>query len=303
MADNRGSFAGRLKRLNIAITTSPRTPSTKKACTSPVKPVSVPGSVSTVTPFLLISDDRVQSHDVVALGLSAIIDCRLSAERELRGRLDETTTSATTTTTTQIKRLDLPLRDVGTEDVSKYLLSAVHFIEQERLAGGKVLVHCTRGISRSSAVVCAFLMWSKHVTFRQALAQLRECHPSAEPNPSFAMQLVEFETVGSKSQVAFEVSPDGRSAIGPLSREAAEGVLSKAEGVLLLVSRPDDCQYLFCASGESNSLKRAESFAKMLTSLEMAPTRIETISPRKGPSFAPDDFENNVRFMEALNKV
>jgi hypothetical protein len=58
---------------------------------------------------------------------------------------------------------------------------------------GAVLVHCAGGISRSSALVAAFLMRHRRWSLAQALACIRARHPAAAPNYSFIGQLLSLE--------------------------------------------------------------------------------------------------------------
>jgi len=72
-------------------------------------------------------------------------------------------------------------------------------IDSAREEGGRVLVHCNAGISRSAAVVIAYLMHDKNVTFQQAYDYLKKLRPSIRPNEGFIMQLKVFDQVMSMS--------------------------------------------------------------------------------------------------------
>lgn len=53
----------------------------------------------------------------------------------------------------------------------------------------RVLVHCAAGISRSGAMVTAYLMYKYDLPADEALARLRKARPCVHPNDSFAWQL------------------------------------------------------------------------------------------------------------------
>lgn len=65
----------------------------------------------------------------------------------------------------------------------------------ELLATAKlpVLFHCQEGISRSPALLIAFLMHSQQMTFAEATALVKEARPVIRPNDGFEKQLRLFE--------------------------------------------------------------------------------------------------------------
>ena len=69
----------------------------------------------------------------------------------------------------------VPLLDGVNSDTLASLDRAVAFIEDSLLRNpkAKVLVHCRRGISRSAAVVVAFLMKSQRLTYEAAVAAVK----------------------------------------------------------------------------------------------------------------------------------
>eukprot|EP00118_Oscarella_pearsei_P008055 m.40617 g.40617 ORF g.40617 m.40617 type:complete len:74 (+) comp32986_c0_seq3:663-884(+) len=50
------------------------------------------------------------------------------------------------------------------------------------------------GISRSTAIVCAYIMKAKEMSFDEALDLVKSHRPSAKPNEGFAKQLREITT-------------------------------------------------------------------------------------------------------------
>lgn len=67
-------------------------------------------------------------------------------------------------------------------------------VESIRESGGKVLIHCRAGISRSATVCIAYLMYGGHLTLDEAHDYLKRCRPLISPNLNFMRQLAEFET-------------------------------------------------------------------------------------------------------------
>ncbi|KAF8914162.1 protein-tyrosine phosphatase-like protein [Gymnopilus junonius] len=87
----------------------------------------------------------------------------------------------------------IAVEDVDYADLLIHLPSACQFIDQALRSGGVVLVHCVQGISRSAAVVAAYLMWSRRIPVAQALDIVRSARDHIWPNPGFHEQLVLFE--------------------------------------------------------------------------------------------------------------
>ncbi|KAL0565199.1 hypothetical protein V5O48_016826 [Marasmius crinis-equi] len=92
-----------------------------------------------------------------------------------------------------IRHMRIPVEDVDYADLLIHLPRAVRFIHEALRSGGVVLVHCVQGISRSAAVVAAYIMWSSRVNATQALEIVRRARDQIWPNPGFQEQLVLYE--------------------------------------------------------------------------------------------------------------
>ncbi|GAA0157990.1 hypothetical protein LIER_15128 [Lithospermum erythrorhizon] len=95
----------------------------------------------------------------------------------------------------QFIRMAVPLRDMDTQNLLQYLDLCFDFIHQCRKQGS-VLVHCFAGVSRSAAIVTAYLMRSENLTREDALESLRKSCPSVGPNDGFLEQLKMYEDMG-----------------------------------------------------------------------------------------------------------
>ncbi|KAJ8397237.1 hypothetical protein AAFF_G00440710 [Aldrovandia affinis] len=75
---------------------------------------------------------------------------------------------------------------------------------------GGTLVHCAAGMSRSPALVMAYLMRYKGVTLRQAHDWVRDCRPFIRPNAGFWRQLLDYEkNLYGKNTVKMVATPLG----------------------------------------------------------------------------------------------
>jgi hypothetical protein len=83
----------------------------------------------------------------------------------------------------------LPIRDHNTVDITPLLLSLIGSIRRTAVNGGVVLVHCVKGISRSTTVAIAYMMWAEQWSLAQAFQHVKSCRPIINPNAGFFFQL------------------------------------------------------------------------------------------------------------------
>lgn len=86
--------------------------------------------------------------------------------------------------------LDLPETDIIS--VANQCFS---YISDARGCGGSVLIHCNAGVSRSAAVIIAYLMKYNNLSFDQAYKYLKAKRESVRPNDGFIKQLQLYEKV------------------------------------------------------------------------------------------------------------
>ncbi|GAB4860357.1 Very-long-chain (3R)-3-hydroxyacyl-CoA dehydratase [Ancistrocladus abbreviatus] len=67
------------------------------------------------------------------------------------------------------------------------------FIDHVEQTGGKVLVHCFEGRSRSATMVLAYLILRKKMTLLEAWNTLKKVHRRAQPNDGFARILLDLD--------------------------------------------------------------------------------------------------------------
>lgn len=84
--------------------------------------------------------------------------------------------------------LDLPETNIFTELIPKSL----EYINSVKDCGGKVLVHCNAGVSRSATVVIAYLMQKNQIDFDTAYQLVKSKRSCIQPNIGFISQLKQF---------------------------------------------------------------------------------------------------------------
>ncbi|XP_015985168.2 dual specificity protein phosphatase 12 isoform X1 [Rousettus aegyptiacus] len=95
-----------------------------------------------------------------------------------------------------LRRLFVPALDQPEADLLSHLDRCVAFVRQARAEGRAVLVHCHAGVSRSVAVMTAFMMKTDQLTFEKAYENLRTVKPEAKMNEEFERQLKLYQAMG-----------------------------------------------------------------------------------------------------------
>ncbi|SCZ88871.1 BZ3500_MvSof-1268-A1-R1_Chr2-1g04697 [Microbotryum saponariae] len=87
----------------------------------------------------------------------------------------------------------VPIDDTASANIIEHFVPVSRAIASARLKSHAVLVHCQAGVSRSSALVAAYLMKEMDLTVEQALARVRKARLQIEPSDFFMLQLELFE--------------------------------------------------------------------------------------------------------------
>jgi len=85
------------------------------------------------------------------------------------------------------------VKDVPEERLCVHFDRCLKFIAKCLLDGGRVLVHCFAGKSRSATICAAYVMATEGWTLEQALKAIGDARPAAAPNHGFMTQLASFE--------------------------------------------------------------------------------------------------------------
>ena len=87
-----------------------------------------------------------------------------------------------------ISELDSP-----TANLKQHFAACHRFINNAFSVGGRVLVHCYAGISRSATIVISYLMKEHGLTLPQATQHVRNKRWFVQPNEGFTKQLLRFQ--------------------------------------------------------------------------------------------------------------
>ncbi|KAK3042503.1 hypothetical protein RJ639_000227 [Escallonia herrerae] len=93
----------------------------------------------------------------------------------------------------QFKYKNFSICDNEDTNISDIFEEAHDYIDDIEHIGGKVLVHCFEGRSRSATLVLAYLMLRKNFTLLEAWNTLKRVHRRAQPNDGFAKILLDLD--------------------------------------------------------------------------------------------------------------
>ena len=94
-----------------------------------------------------------------------------------------------------IQELHLKIRDIKTFDIIPFFQQANEFINQVRSVGGNILIHCKLGISRSAAIIIAYLIKYYGFDFNSAMKFIKKQRDRINPNVGFIEQLKKYENM------------------------------------------------------------------------------------------------------------
>ena len=77
-------------------------------------------------------------------------------------------------------------------DLSQHFESAIGFIDNAIFTGGKVLVHCREGVSRSVTMVLAYIIYKEKISPSVALKKIQDARSKANPNNGFMRLLQKY---------------------------------------------------------------------------------------------------------------
>jgi predicted protein tyrosine phosphatase len=101
-----------------------------------------------------------------------------------------------------VRRAVLRIKDDGSETIlnNEAVDRALSFMDEAISFKRSILVHCEKGISRSTTIICAHLITRRSFTFEEALELVRRTRPQACPNLRFAFELRKLEMIEDRQE-------------------------------------------------------------------------------------------------------
>jgi protein-tyrosine phosphatase len=89
----------------------------------------------------------------------------------------------------EFQYLKIDLRDDGSINILDAVKKLISFLRNIDNENSKILIHCSKGISRAPALVCFYLIWKLNMDFQTAVDFVKEKRKCVDINLGFMFQL------------------------------------------------------------------------------------------------------------------
>ena len=113
-------------------------------------------------------------QSLAAMGVKGLVN--LQSDMDLRSRALEWTILWPLYLRHGISAVRVPIIDFEPADLARHIDAAVMAVAKHIDAGKRVYVHCNAGLNRSPSVVIGYLMLSRGLTLKDAVAWIKERH-------------------------------------------------------------------------------------------------------------------------------
>lgn len=112
-----------------------------------------------------------------------------------------------------VESIKLNVDDTPYDSIKGYFDRIADKIHEHSQSGGRSMVHCAAGVSRSTSLVLAYLMKYKNMSLQSAFDYVSAKRPIVKPNSGFWRQLQEYErTLGGSSSSGYGSSASSTAA-------------------------------------------------------------------------------------------
>ena len=217
-----------------------------------------------------LNPERIQH-----LGITNIINCSMDIPCPVIGRISYTR---------------VPVHDMPRSNLAPYFEKCADYINNVKSKGGKALVHCMAGVSRSASICIVYLMKYYKMSLAQAYNYVRSKRHVIRPNQGFFKQMIDYENkLFGKTSVKMMNSPIG----------VIPDVYQKDIGGMIWLTQQDGNptpkpkaspqlhrHTLSITSSAPNSTSQGHSNAKAIMSSSVTPVTRSTLPPVVTPSFS-----------------
>uniref|UniRef100_A0A914UY78 Protein-tyrosine-phosphatase n=1 Tax=Plectus sambesii TaxID=2011161 RepID=A0A914UY78_9BILA len=152
---------------------------------------SMQGGMAATTPYVSPLHSISEINDYLFLsGFGPVSDAALK-QRGITCVINATSISSRLPAT--IDSLQIPVDDNDFAPLEKYFDAAADLIEKHRVNGGKILVHCAAGVSRSATLCIVYFVKHQKQSLRDAYLMVLQARRIISPNAGFWRQMIAFE--------------------------------------------------------------------------------------------------------------
>lgn len=146
-------------------------------------------AATTPRPSSLLSISRINDYLFLS-GFGPVTDAALKG-LEVTCIINATSISRKCAPT--IEYFQIPIEDNDFAPLHKYFDPAADLIEKHRTNGGKTLVHCAAGVSRSATLCIIYFVKYGKLSLKESYLTVLQARPIISPNSGFWRQMIEFE--------------------------------------------------------------------------------------------------------------
>lgn len=92
-----------------------------------------------------------------------------------------------------VEHVHIPVSDSPVSPLCEHFDAVADKVQRTAELGGRTLLHCKAGVSRSAALCLAYLMKHRGASLLEAHGLVKSCRPMVRPNNGFWEQLVRYE--------------------------------------------------------------------------------------------------------------
>jgi len=124
-------------------------------------------------------------------------DCRVIEKLKLTHIINASNRIENRHISSGIEYLTISIEDApeASDELSQHIVVIKDFLARVKNSGGRVLVHCMAGVSRSASIAIFSAMWFYQMTLHSAYEHVRACRPVIMPNPGFCILLRQHEFI------------------------------------------------------------------------------------------------------------
>ena len=162
--------------VNLKIELPPKHPQNQETKKKDASPVDFAGVATEIIPNLFVGDVEVAQNGLLLkkLGITHILNC---VAQTIQNYFPN-----------EFVYSSIEVKDSPAEDIFCLFFDAIDFIETA-LQRGKVLIHCRCGISRSTAITMAYMMYHNTYSYQCAFEVVHRVRSACAPNAGFIMAL------------------------------------------------------------------------------------------------------------------